>query len=594
MSTPGVNPVMQGAVNGTGQATSPGSAAGSNASGGSSGVTSSTQLPNHQPQQSQITSFAVPVVGVQKRGRPQNEIWSHYTKLQGGRETADKRHWVKCTYCATEFKSRVEDAVKHIARACKSAPDDVKLNQLAILAAKVPASEKDYVLEGKRPKADAPASLKQKQISYHVDTASVLPQQKKIYDHKLLMLFVMRNIPFMVASDPYFLDFVRALRPNYAPAGDYTLRHSTLLEEAARVELAVRKKVESQGHVTLTLDGWTDAWKRSIYAFVGSFPDRVSHLFGTEDFSDEKHTSENIASRVRIWLEKYGYKNFICLLTDNPNVMKKLRRIIVELPEAKHMLELPCGMHGFSHFIGSSLGHEFAAPVVADAQRVVTYIKASHRPLALLSAIATEQKVTTGLHSSNKTRFTSVHDCLQSVLDNERPLQAVVARHPEAFAAPRRGAADPKAIIQSRGFWSKLETLCTVMQPFSEVVMAVQSRTATLADIFRYGIYLGQKVKKVYDDTSVDLAYREHLVRAFNKRWADMDKPEYHLALFLHPHYRAAANARSKFSEICRTAGKIWKNYGHGREAVLKLTAEMQQYKAGRPPFDLQASVVDF
>lgn len=137
-------------------------------------------------------------------------------------------------------------------------------------------------------------------------------------------------------------------------------------------------------------------------------------------------------------------------------------------------------MHGFSHFIGSSLGHEFAAPVVADAQRVVTYIKASHRPLALLTAIAKEQKVTTGLHTSNKTRFTSVHDCLQSVLDNERPLQAVVARHPDAFAAPRRGAADPKAIIQSRGFWSKLETLCTVMQPFSEVVMAVQSRTATV------------------------------------------------------------------------------------------------------------------
>lgn len=41
-------------------------------------------------------------------------------------------------------------------------------------------------------------------------------------------------------------------------------------------------------------------------------------------------------------------------------------------------------------------------------------------------------------------------------------------------------------------------------------------------------------------------------------------------------------------------AAKIWKNYGHGSEAILRLTSELQHYKAGRPPFDLQASVVDF
>lgn len=93
---------------------------------------------------------------------------------------------VRCNYCAKEFKSRVEEAVKHVARDCKRAPDDVKLNQLAILAAKVPASENDHVPEGKKPKANTSgAPLRQKQISYHVDTTTVLPQQKKIYDHKL-------------------------------------------------------------------------------------------------------------------------------------------------------------------------------------------------------------------------------------------------------------------------------------------------------------------------------------------------------------------------------------------------------------------------
>jgi hypothetical protein len=111
-------------------------------------------------------------------------------------------------------------------------------------------------------------------------------------------------------------------------------------------------------------------------------------------------------------------------------------------------------MHAFALFIGSAVGHPWAALLVLQAQRIVIYIRASHRPLALLNSITKEQQVTKGLQTSNKTRFTSVHNCLQSVVDNERPLQALVERHLDAFAASQQGSADPKAIIQNRLFWT--------------------------------------------------------------------------------------------------------------------------------------------
>lgn len=41
-------------------------------------------------------------------------------------------------------------------------------------------------------------------------------------------------------------------------------------------------------------------------------------------------------------------------------------------------------MHAFSLLIGSVLGHSWAQTMVSKAQRLVTYFRASHQPLAAL------------------------------------------------------------------------------------------------------------------------------------------------------------------------------------------------------------------
>jgi hypothetical protein len=71
-----------------------------------------------------------------------------------------------------------------------------------------------------------------------------------------------------------------------------------LLQEAARVDLAVRNDFATKGHVTLTLDGWTDARRRSTYAYIATFSDRQSQVLKTEDYSEKKHTSEWLAGKL--------------------------------------------------------------------------------------------------------------------------------------------------------------------------------------------------------------------------------------------------------------------------------------------------------
>lgn len=73
-------------------------------------------------------------------------------------------------------------------------------------------------------------------------------------------------------------------------------------------------------------------------------------------------------------------------------------------------------MHAFSLLIGSVLGHPWSNKVVADAQKVSVHFRSSHRLLRLLQNEAEIQKLqaTTPLRA-NATRFTSVHQCLDSL-----------------------------------------------------------------------------------------------------------------------------------------------------------------------------------
>lgn len=69
-----------------------------------------------------------------------------------------------------------------------------------------------------------------------------------------------------------------------------------------------------------------------------------------------------------------------------------------------------CSMHSFALFVNDLLAHEYAKGTVADAQRIVTYFLASAQPLAELRRLIDAYSIKGGgLQSSNKTRFTSVH-----------------------------------------------------------------------------------------------------------------------------------------------------------------------------------------
>ena len=90
-------------------------------------------------------------------------------------------------------------------------------------------------------------------------------------------------------------------------------------------------------------------------------------------------------------------------------------------------------MHAFSTCMGSLLGHYWAQKLIKRVQDLVTSFRASHKPKALLEQIAKRMGIKRMLITSNKTRFTSVHASIESVLRLQPALQELARQHPDCL-----------------------------------------------------------------------------------------------------------------------------------------------------------------
>ena len=114
------------------------------------------------------------------------------------------------------------------------------------------------------------------------------------------------------------------------------------------------------------------------------------------------------------------------------------------------------------------MGHPYASGMTTQAQKLVTFFRASHQPLALLKKLAHSMGIKRMLITSNKTRFTSVHASLESVVRLQSVLQEIARQHPAILSKCAMKT------ISNDMFFVRLKQLCKLQEPFSLVIAAVQ------------------------------------------------------------------------------------------------------------------------
>jgi hypothetical protein len=161
-------------------------------------------------------------------------------------------------------------------------------------------------------------------------------------------------------------------------------------------------------------------------------------------------------------------------------------------------------MHAFSTLMGVMLGHKWAADMVTETQRLVTYFRGSHRPGQALRDAAKGLNITSFLATANQTRMTSVVMCLSSVQKMEAALQTVRALY---RSDPNPGGLITKpevlATIDNTTYWRNLAVLLRLLGVYEQIITAIQGKDSTLADVSRCFVHAARTIEDVLPELAV-------------------------------------------------------------------------------------------
>lgn len=396
-----------------------------------------------------------------------------------------------------------------------------------------------------------------------------------------LMLWVAKNgISFLAVDDQEFVDFLHVLCPGYEVPGATQLRTTVLNETYTEVYSRMMFKLGHARYITLSSDFWTDVGTHGVFGCIAHPETRQEYLLKTVDASPMSHNATYIKDEMQKCVDMVGKQKVVAITTDNAAAARLGRELLIAEPGYEHILEFRCSMHSFGLLIGSILAHPLAKDIITRAQRVVTYFRSSTQPLAQLRYLMDEDEIKGGgLKSSNKTRFTSVHLCLDSVMRLESALH-ILAGRPGLVKN-----ADVVATIRDLSFWRKLKVLCDILEPASKAVMAIQSKAALLADVPRFWAYMASALQASVQPLLYDPEMRGfalHAAKAFNTRSKEMDTPYLRLALFLDARFKTCVKTTGEhWQELQTLAIDIARRRSYTLEQGRALSHQLHAYNTG-------------
>lgn len=160
-----------------------------------------------------------------------DDVWKCFEK--GPRDAkAHKPAWVKCNFCNQRFiLAKKVNCEAHIIQKCSQAPRIVKdqlcqsLSSPATLSASLPPPVLNRT-EAKRQRVAISNTSVSAPITKFFDGRRA-PDGLELQELRQaqLLFFVMCNVPFRAASSPFFLEFIKRLRPLFNPAGTLLANH---------------------------------------------------------------------------------------------------------------------------------------------------------------------------------------------------------------------------------------------------------------------------------------------------------------------------------------------------------------------------------
>jgi len=176
-----------------------------------------------------------------KGGRPRAIIWNFFTE---GPDQGDGHRSATCSACSTSWlRGKASTLERHILIDCNKVNPEIKEAVRYIVEAREKSPEN---VTGKKRNSN-----EQKNLEDFFETQSLSQEKKANIEISLIKLFVCCGLSWRLIEHPFFIDFVKQLRPSYDPPNRKTLSGSLLDDEILRVNTKVYRLLEKESNLTL-------------------------------------------------------------------------------------------------------------------------------------------------------------------------------------------------------------------------------------------------------------------------------------------------------------------------------------------------------
>ena len=253
-----------------------------------------------------------------KGHRQLNASWQYFKMIHLTKAKAKSLHRNydgECKACGKRVPGQPAKLKTHLQHDCKQKSHSTQLRIHQLQAE--PSS-------GASSMPESEAAAKPGPMTKYVDKVKISAHQLFTWRKMLCLAFVMTGWSFVTVENAEFVTFISHIRPNFelpsefpctSPAallafhatpacrnhaGAYMLRTSLLQGVLADVALKQAKWMADDSmayHLTLTLDGWSNARMESVYSWNIIFPSRKVILLRADDLSGVSHTGEELSGR---------------------------------------------------------------------------------------------------------------------------------------------------------------------------------------------------------------------------------------------------------------------------------------------------------
>ena len=180
-------------------------------------------------------------------GRPKSIVWG--THATQGVKVSEGHYEATCIYCNHFWnKGSPQELEAHFANKCPKIPADTRqffLNRLATKA------EGDITnLAAKKRKLNNGSSNQTKISEFHESTTLSDERIHEIH-RACVKAFVVCGIAWHVIENPFFIEFLKTLRPGYTPPSKEILSGRLLDQETAVINQRIIKELKNSKNLTL-------------------------------------------------------------------------------------------------------------------------------------------------------------------------------------------------------------------------------------------------------------------------------------------------------------------------------------------------------